>query len=308
VSTRMNKLLLSTVLLSIASLAHSSIKSSIEIKAMFQECQDSEPVPMGDVSIIFQLDDNAAPEDFLCESKVDNRSGIAKCFVTESCSPSPVKLYNQVKIMNKKHFNLSVNTIELVVEQCNFIKPPVFHEVTFRHSQCPNYDKYVSSVSLLQVSKNSLINFSGEDKVKLLTAISNDKNNMVERTVKDALNLAKVYRDSAKLFAQDSDQYNLLKEKENYFAQNATLIMNTSIFNLTKDQIPDIVASSSLSDYYNNMNKLRANQLELLNIVLPSLDIFEQESAKLKVERLVDTKELDFEAINALNAVKSISY
>jgi hypothetical protein len=274
---------------------------------MFQECHDSAPVPMRNVSISFQPDNNATAGDFLCESKVDS-SGIVKCFVTESCSPSPIKLYNKVKIKNKKHFNLSVNTIELVVEQCDFIKPPGFYEVIFRHSQCTNFDKYVSNVSLLQVSKSSLINFDGEDKVKLFAAIENDKQNIVERTVKDALNLAKVYRDSSELFAQGSDQHNLLKEKESYYTRNATLFMNTSIFKLAKNEIPNIVTSSSLSDYYNNMNELRANHPELLNIVLPTVDISEQENAKLKVERLIDTKELNFEAINALHEVKNISY
>jgi hypothetical protein len=297
---------MSLVLISITPIAQSSIKSSIEIKAMFQECHDSAPVPMGNVSISFQQDNNATAGDFLCESKVDS-SGIAKCFVTESCSPSPIKLYNQVKIMDKKHFNLSVNTIELVIEQCEFIKPPGFHEVIFRHSQCTNYDKYVSNVSLLQVSKSSLINFDGEDKVKLFAAIENDKQNMVERTVKDALNLAQVYRDSAELFRQGSDQYDLLKEKESYFTQNATLIMNSSIFKLAKNEIPNIITSSSLSDYYNNMNKLRARRPELLNIILPAVEISEREFAKLKVERLIATEGLNFEAVNALHELKSIS-
>lgn len=303
----MTKLLLFLALISITPIANSSVKSSIDIKAVFQECHLSPPVPMGNVSISFQQDKNATVGDFLCESKVDS-SGIAKCFVTESCKPSPIKLYNQVKIRDKKHFNLSVNTIELVIEQCDFIKPPGFYEVIFRHSQCTNYNKYLSNVSLLQVSKNSLINFGGEDKVKLFEAIENDKENLVERTIKDALNLAQVYRESAELFTQGSDQHKLLKEKENYFTQNATLIMNTSIFKLAENEIPNIVTSSSLSDYYNNMNKLRANQSELLKLVLPTVDISEQERAKLKVERLFDTNGLNFEAINALHEVKNISH
>jgi hypothetical protein len=83
--------------------------------------------------------------------------------------------------------------------------------------------------------------------------------------------------------------------------------MNSSIFKLAKNEIPNIITSSSLSDYYNNMNKLRARRPELLNIILPAVEISEREFAKLKVERLIATEGLNFEAVNALHELKSIS-
>ncbi len=300
----MYKSLILIIIMSISLPVQSSIKSTVEIKTVFQECYDSAPVPMSDVSISLQIDKNAEGDDFICESKVD-KAGIAKCYINDSCDPSPIKLYNQVKIKGKKHFNLSANNIELVVVQCDFIKPPVVHEVVFSHSQCTNYDRYLRNISMLKVSKNSLINFGGEEKAKLFEAVKNNNKNIVEKSIKDALNLAKIYRDSAELFTEDSEQYRSLKEKETFFTQSATLIMNTWISDLAQDKIPNIVASASLSDYYNNMNHLRANQTDLLSILLPNVDLSEQNNTKLKVDRLFHTKELNFEAINALNEIKN---